>query len=163
MQRRLLAPLPPLRLCARASWRLLRVTIRLRRHGFKRTRDWLLSQRPQETRAADIEHRDRCIAQYRRAVRISAALALVRPTCLARSLTLWALLHEAGITSRLCFGATRGREGLLAHCWLEINRQVINDEPDIAKRFPQLAEVHREQTGSNDQRRMPGRNSRGVR
>ena len=36
------------------------------------------------------------------------------------------------------------REGLLAHCWLEIHNQVLNDEPDIAKRFPQLAEIRRE-------------------
>jgi hypothetical protein len=60
-------------------------------------------------------------------------------TCLQRSLALQSVLHRRGMPSTLVFGVRNGKEGPEAHAWIEANGVVLNDTPDVARRFPAFA------------------------
>jgi hypothetical protein len=63
---------------------------------------------------------------------------LKSPSCLARSLTLWCLLTGRGLDCDLRMGARCTADRLEAHAWVEYRGVVLNDTPDVRKRFPSL-------------------------
>src|SRR5438552_10831 len=68
---------------------------------------------------------------------IRRARPLVRPGCLTRGITLYALLRRAGADVALRFGVGRtgGDDGQVAgHCWL-----VLDDEPFLERRDPRAS------------------------
>jgi hypothetical protein len=56
-------------------------------------------------------------------------------TCLRRSLVLWALLARAGEPAELRVGFRRERGAFEAHAWVEHQGRVLNDAPDVRKRY----------------------------
>jgi hypothetical protein len=59
--------------------------------------------------------------------------------CLPRALATHAMLRRRGITSRLCLGVARDRQGLIAHAWVEIGESKFVLDPAIAH-YTRLAE-----------------------
>ncbi|HYN77928.1 MAG TPA: lasso peptide biosynthesis B2 protein [Lamprocystis sp. (in: g-proteobacteria)] len=124
-----------LEILVRAGLRLTAVELSLRWFGVGSTQCWLLS-RPTlppvagepAVWAADLTWVVAAVARW----------SPLRPACLSRSLTLWSLLREAGIRSRVCLGARQGPAGLLAHAWVELDGRVLNDNPSVARRFTPL-------------------------
>lgn len=53
--------------------------------------------------------------------------ALVHPTCLALSLTLWWLLERQGIASHLRVGIRKENGKFAAHAWVERNGAALNE------------------------------------
>jgi len=126
-----------LALVLRAVLRLAAVGLCLKALGFTSTQRWLLGRglaqpdfgrNASEARAADLAW----------AVSSATRVSHPRPACLTRSLALWSLLRDEGIESRVCFGARQVPAGLLAHAWVEVNGRVLNDDADVAQRFPPL-------------------------
>ncbi len=74
---------------------------------------------------SDIEHMVRLAARYR----------MTGATCLTRSMTLWWLLRRQGVEGEIQFGVRRDGAEILAHAWIEIEGEVINDRPDIRQVF----------------------------
>lgn len=68
-------------------------------------------------------------------VRVASIHGLVRGNCLAQSLTVWWLLRHQGISAELHIGVRKQQGRLEAHAWTEHQSRVLNDEPDIARRF----------------------------
>jgi hypothetical protein len=68
-------------------------------------------------------------------VNAAARRGLYDATCLRRSLVLWWLLRRQGIDSRLRIGARMEGIEISAHAWVEIQDKVLNDSPDVRKRF----------------------------
>ena len=73
----------------------------------------------------------------RTAVLVNAAAwrGLYDATCLRRSLVLWWLLRRRGIDSSLHIGARMEGDEFFAHAWVEFQDKVLNDSPDVRKRF----------------------------
>lgn len=62
-------------------------------------------------------------------------------TCLPRSLTLWWFLRRRGISCEMRFGARRLDDGILAHCWVEMDGVPLNDDQQVTERYPPFSSV----------------------
>jgi hypothetical protein len=58
-----------------------------------------------------------------------------QPSCLPRSLVLWFLLRRQGVSAELRIGVQKREGDLKAHAWVEVDRRVVNDTPDIATEY----------------------------
>ncbi|OLP15691.1 hypothetical protein BST81_25005 [Leptolyngbya sp. 'hensonii'] len=58
-----------------------------------------------------------------------------RANCLQRSLVLWWLLRQAGVSTALRIGVRKTAADLSAHAWVEYEGQVLNDQADIHQVF----------------------------
>ena len=56
-------------------------------------------------------------------------------TCLRRSLVLWWLLRRRRIATDLRIGARIEGGDFSAHAWVEMEGTVLNDAPDVGKRY----------------------------
>ena len=80
---------------------------------------------------------DPLLEAQRTAVLVNSAVrrGFYDATCLRRSLVLWWLLRRRGIESRLRIGARIEGDMFSAHAWVEYQDIVLNDSPDVRKRF----------------------------
>jgi hypothetical protein len=76
-----------------------------------------------------------------RVVSIAAQHGFYRATCLRRSLLTWWLLRSDGLESQICFGVRLSKEGFEAHAWVEVNKIVINDSPEVHDQYLVLRDV----------------------
>ena len=68
-------------------------------------------------------------------VRVASMHGPIQGNCLIQSLTIWWLLHRQGIPTELRIGVRKSHGRLEAHAWAEHDDQVVNDDPDIARRY----------------------------
>jgi len=68
-------------------------------------------------------------------VNAAAWRSLYDATCLRRSLVLWWLLRRRGIDSSVRIGVRTEAAEFYSHAWVEFEDTVINDAPDISRRF----------------------------
>jgi hypothetical protein len=66
---------------------------------------------------------------------IAARWGPYRATCLRRSLFFWWLTRRRGLDSELKIGVRRDQGKLLAHAWIELNGEVLNDRPEIVEGY----------------------------
>ena len=59
-------------------------------------------------------------------------------TCLHRSMALWWMLRRRGFDGRLRLGVRKGRTAFEAHAWVEYAGDVLNDDPDVERRYEPL-------------------------
>jgi len=67
-----------------------------------------------------------------------AARAPFHHTCIHRSLALQRILARRGVHARLCIGVGEKPRVLPGHAWLEVRGQIINDQPDMVRRYRPL-------------------------
>ena len=75
-------------------------------------------------------------ADGRRAARLVNAAARYSPfpaTCLTRSIVLARLLRRRGAAAEIRIGVLREGNSL-AHAWVEVDGEAVNDTPDVAER-----------------------------
>ena len=77
----------------------------------------------------------RAAREAARAVARAARHAPYRGNCLSQSIALTWLLRRRGVAADLRFGARRREGQLEAHAWVEHDGVVLNDTPDVARRF----------------------------
>jgi hypothetical protein len=65
-------------------------------------------------------------------------------TCLRRSVTLLRELHRLGIGATLHIGVRTGIDGVEAHAWVQVNQEIINDDPRITGTYQPLSVGHAE-------------------
>jgi hypothetical protein len=70
-----------------------------------------------------------------RIISIAAQYGVYKATCLRRSLVLWWLLREDGISSQICLGVRIHDHQLDAHAWVEADGFVVNDAGNIREQF----------------------------
>jgi hypothetical protein len=59
--------------------------------------------------------------------------------CLHESIGLWWILRFLGVRSKVLTGVrSTPDEGLLLHAWVEVNGQVVNDDPENIRSFRRL-------------------------
>jgi len=71
------------------------------------------------------------------AVESIGAKPWVNALCLPRALAAHAMLRRRGIASRLCLGVAREKQALIAHAWVEIDKNRTVSYPERA-RFTRL-------------------------
>ena len=72
---------------------------------------------------------------------VDAGLGLVpaRPTCLRRSLVLLRELRRFGLDATLHIGVRNENAVVLAHAWIQVGDEVVNDDRAITDRFLSIA------------------------
>ncbi|MCP4200742.1 MAG: lasso peptide biosynthesis B2 protein [bacterium] len=107
----------------------------LRLAGFERSIAWLRRSSPRAGKSASSKQL-RDWAQ-RRAFLISAAARSgpYRATCLPRSFLLWWITRRRGLEPELKIGVRRDRGALLAHAWIELDGEVLNDRAEVVRSY----------------------------
>ncbi len=98
---------------------------------------WLISSlkwNPFANRLLGLSHLQQA---QRTACLVSAAArnGICRPNCLERSVVLLWLLENGNIEGVIRFGASKNRQQLDAHAWVEYQGVVLNDDSDVQTRF----------------------------
>ena len=99
--------------------------------GFERTWQWIQRMTGHLPRLSGVDTAAVARAEYR--VAMAAALYPGRAACLERSLTLYWYLRRRGIGVDFRMGVQM--YPFLAHAWLELDGQAINDVPEHVRRF----------------------------
>lgn len=70
---------------------------------------------------------------------VDGVAALLRTSCLPRSLVLWRFLRRRGASAGVRLGVSRQADGSLrAHAWLEFEGAPLNDYADVLERYAAL-------------------------
>jgi hypothetical protein len=70
-----------------------------------------------------------------RLVNIASRHGPYSATCLRQSLALWWLLRRRGVTAELRIGVGKEEEQILAHAWVELHGNPINDSASVAEQY----------------------------
>jgi hypothetical protein len=68
---------------------------------------------------------------------------VVRPGCLVRGITRYAVLRRAGVDVALCFGMGRPAGELEGHCWLVLGPDALFEPADVVPPFTEVVRVSR--------------------
>ena len=123
------------RLLRRAFVALALVELGLRRAG---VRGWSTRTPATNGRAVDAAALLRA-RRYARFIDLAARHHPLRARCLHRSLALQGWLRREGLPSTLRIGVRREGGAMLAHAWVELAGQVVNDRPAAVAAFTPLA------------------------
>src|SRR6266566_2063615 len=126
------------RLLIRAFVALAAVDVRLRLFGFQRVIDSLGSSSPMRQPTDQDLHRAR---RYARWLQAAGRHHAVRARCLHQSLALHRWLTAEGLPAELRIGVRTDNRSLVAHAWVELGGQVVNDRPDALSVFTPLPHV----------------------
>ena len=124
----------------RSPWLLLLISLRLHRHGYQKTLDYVNSL---SASVVPLGLQTEIAKETAFALAVAIRIGPWRPQCLTRSLALAWLLKRRGIPFVLRIGIPRGttvgREGepvsFSAHAWVEHDGIVLNDRQDVALQF----------------------------
>lgn len=73
------------------------------------------------------------------AVDIGFAVLPIPPTCLRRSLTLIRELNRLDLAGNLHIGVRTVDGAVEAHAWIQVEDEVVNDNPDLIATYSELA------------------------
>ena len=76
-----------------------------------------------------------------RLVRVAAEHGPYHAKCLEQSLVLHWLLRRQGVDARILFGARKDEEQMLAHAWVEVNGEALNEDNGVHRHFLPFDEV----------------------
>lgn len=81
---------------------------------------------------------------YFRLIETAAARTILSSTCLAKAITLQAVLVSFGLDSDICIGVAKPcGNALSAHAWVELNgKPVGEDTTETTKRFSTIKRLH---------------------
>ena len=74
-----------------------------------------------------------------RLVAMAARHAPGDSTCLHRSMALWWMLRRRGFDGRLRMGVRKGDASFEAHAWVAYAGAVLNDDPEVERRYEPLS------------------------
>jgi len=111
------------------------VALSLRLRGFQPTRATLQKNLSPSVTRVDSDSLSNKAALTAHMVSAADRHGLIHPSCLAKSLTLWRLLGEQGITSRLRIGIRKENGKLEAHAWVERKGVALNDPEERHRHY----------------------------
>jgi Transglutaminase-like superfamily len=128
-----------IRALSAAQWRvvlssvvlLAPIQVMLKSRGLKRTAR-LLAERSDRPLGASDRAEAASIAE---AVSLVAGRRVVGALCLGRSLLLWFLLRRRGMDAQLVVGTNAVGDTWMAHAWVELDGQPINDVADVREHY----------------------------
>jgi len=125
-------------LFVRAYVALALIDLGLRRWGYHRLLDRLERRAASPRREPRPEDGVRA-QRYSHWLAVAARSHVVEARCLHQSLALQAWLRRERLPSELRIGVRKNNDELMAHAWIELGGQVVNDMPDRVAEFSPLA------------------------
>ena len=114
---------------------LLYVRLRMDLTPFRNWKHWLEEHHVEAQRPLT-ESEKSSIVIHRRMVTLASRYHFVNANCLPKSLTLKWMLQKENIHCELRLGLRQGAEQFQGHAWLQRNDIVLNDDHDVALRYP---------------------------
>jgi hypothetical protein len=111
------------------------VSLSLRLRGFHTTRAILERHLSHSVAQGSGDSVRKQAALTARMVHAADRHGVVRPSCLAKSLTLWWLLGRQGIASRLRIGIRKENGKLEAHAWVEREGTALNEPEEPHRHY----------------------------
>ncbi len=110
------------------------VALRLKLTGYRKTLAW--SHRAYRPRTAQSQKQAILKAKsMSNMISTAGRYGPYQASCLWRSLALVRMMARAGIRGELVLAAKPVAQQLKAHAWVQLGDIVINDQPDIARKF----------------------------
>ena len=106
--------------------------------GFKRTAAMIKRKAAKAASVDPLADPLEVAIEMTRIVDAAARNSLAGKNCLRESLMLWLVLKKRGIEAELHIGAPSNPQSQPkweAHAWIELDGQVLNDKPNVAKRY----------------------------
>jgi Transglutaminase-like superfamily len=122
-------------LFVRALAMLPLVSLSLRLRGFQPTRTALQRTLSPSIAQMGADSAGQRVSLTAHMVQAADRHGLVHTSCLAKSLTLWWLLGEQGITSRLRIGIRKENGKLEAHAWVEREGIALNEPEEHHRHY----------------------------
>lgn len=127
-------------LFVRAFFCLAAVDARLRFFGFQSAVE--RAKPPPDSAQCELVGNECCQARhYARLIEVVSRFHFVRARCLHRSLVLHYWLRQEGLPSDLRIGVRKDGSVLVAHAWVELTGEVVNDQPGALASFIPLASM----------------------
>lgn len=124
------------------SWLiLLYVRLRMLLTPFRSWKHWLTEQQDVTLRPLSENERS-CIVTHRRMIALASKYHFVNANCLPKSLALKWMLAKQNIHSQLKMGLRQGSKQLEGHAWLQYDKTVLNDDHDVAMRYPVIQKIN---------------------
>jgi hypothetical protein len=108
--------------------------------GVPRTQRWLRKWAERHEEKAGSGGGEPVLVRVARAQRTVRRASGLDGTCLARSLSLWALLLKRGLTAEIRIGIRKNNGKIEGHAWVEYERIPVNELPDIALSYEPYGE-----------------------
>jgi hypothetical protein len=125
-------------LFVRAYVALALIDLGLRRWGYHRLLD-RIEQSAASPRREPLPEDGVRAQRYAHWLAVAARSHVVEARCLHQSLALHAWLRRERLPSELRIGVRKSYDELIAHAWIELGGQVVNDGPDRVAEFSPLA------------------------
>lgn len=122
---------------ARAWISLARIDVALRLLSFQQVLDRADRRAPTTVVTQPVEFRR--ARAYARWIEIAARHHVFHARCLHRSLVLHQWLRGRGLPSALKIGVRKTDDGIAAHAWVELDGEVVNDQPERVEGFVALS------------------------
>jgi transglutaminase superfamily protein len=126
---------PAQSLFLRAIFLLPMVALSLRWRGFRGTQAMLERLLSMGAALKDSAEVDRRAAMTAHMVSVADWSGLLRPSCLAKSMTLRWLLVRQGIAADLRIGIRKENEKMAAHAWVERNGTALNEPEEHHRHY----------------------------
>jgi len=114
-------------------WLVPALHVAVRVWNYRRTRAWLEASALRRSR--HLRQSDGRVEAYRLATSRVTRYSWLPGNCLSRSLALWWMLRREGLAPNLRLGVSRSTGEFAAHAWVELHGLVLNDTPDVDRRF----------------------------
>jgi len=124
------------------SWFImLYVRLRMDLTPFRSWKHWLINQPAEMIKPLNNGEKSRIIT-YRRMITLASRYHLINANCLPKSLTLKWMLEKDNIHCELKLGLNLDSKDFHGHAWLQRNEIVLNDNHDVALRYPVKQELN---------------------
>ena len=110
---------------------------------FRSWKHWLINQDSENQKPLNSDEKTKII-NYRRMVTLASRYHLVNANCLPKSLTLKWMLEKQNIHSELKMGLSADQSNFHGHAWLERKNTVLNDDQNVAERYPVKQEIEQQ-------------------
>ena len=123
------------------SWFImLYIRLRMDLTPFKSWKQWLINSPADQLRPLD-KREESTVVNYRRMITLASRYHLITANCLPKSLALKWMLEKENIDSELKLGLNLDKNNFHGHAWLQRNEIVLNDNHDVALRYPLEQEI----------------------
>lgn len=133
-------PLSQWLILAKSWFILLYVRLRMDLTPFASWKHWLVNAPGNMYKPLNDDDRNRIIA-HRRMINLASRYHIISANCLPKSITLKWLLGKHNINCEIVLGLKLDNRELHGHAWLQRNDVVLNDNDDVALRYPVRQEL----------------------
>lgn len=133
-------PLSDLVILTKGWFIMLYIRLRMDLTPFRSWKHWLINSHSINLKALD-KREESTVVSHRRMIILASRYHLINANCLPKSLALKWMLDKENIYCELKLGLNPEKNNFHGHAWLQRNEIILNDNQDVAIRYPLEQEI----------------------